>query len=385
MAAVDQGGQITLLLQHLEDGGVERCFLHLARGFTERGIASELHVHQVVAERLLETSPGARLVRLGGRTPAQRSVELAHRLEVSRTNVVLTAKDEDFRLISQARRQMARPPRSVMVASLDYSGQLRGRRAGPWRRWRRYREVRRLFGAADEVFCVSEGVARDMGRILRRPLAELPVLPNPVVTPELERLSRAPVSHRWLAADQPPLVLGVGRLSRIKNFPLLLRAFAQARRALPMHLLILGEGKQRGELARLADHLGITADVELMGFQANPYPFMRAADLFVLSSSWEGFGNVLVEAMACGTPVVATDCPSGPSQILQGGRYGALVPVDDVDALARAMVAALRNPLPATLLAEAVEPYTLEKSVLAYLRALGLAPSATNLAASDPR
>jgi glycosyltransferase involved in cell wall biosynthesis len=375
--------RIALLLQHLGDGGVERCFLNLARGFAERGIGADLYLHRIAAEGLLETSPGAALVRLPGRSPAQRREELASSLSARGASVVLTAKEEDFRLISDTRRQMIDPPESVMVASLDYTGQLLGRRAGPWRRWQRYRQVRRLFGPADRVFCVSEGVAQDMAQILQRPLSELPVLPNPVVTPELERLSHIPLDHRWLLADQPPLVLGVGRLSRIKNFPLLLRAFAKARREQAMHLMILGEGKQRPELLRLAHQLGIAEDVELPGFQANPYPYMRGADLFALSSSWEGFGNVLVEAMACGTPVASTDCPSGPSQILQGGRYGALVPVDNDDALARAILTSLRNPPPAPLLAEAIQPYTLHNSVSAYLLALGFTLPPADLAAKS--
>ena len=383
MAPESRPARIALLLQHLGDGGVERCFLNLARGFAERGIGADLYLHQIAAEGLLETSPGAGLVRLQGRSPAQRRVELANVLPARGTGVVLTAKEEDFRLISDTRRQMINPPASVMVASLNYTGQLLGRRAGPWRRWQRYRQVRKQFGPADRVFCVSEGVARDMAQILQRPLSELPVLPNPVVTPELERLSHAPVDHRWLQADQPPLVLGVGRLSRIKNFPLLLRAFAKARRELAMHLMILGEGKQRPELLRLARQLGIAEDVELLGFQANPYPYMRGADLFVLSSSWEGFGNVLVEAMACGTPVASTDCPSGPSQILQGGRYGALVPVDNDDALARAILTSLRHPPPAPLLAEAIHPYTLENSVSAYLLALGFRLPPNDLAVNS--
>jgi glycosyltransferase involved in cell wall biosynthesis len=383
MAPDSPPARIALLLQHLGDGGVERCFLNLARGFAERGIRTDLYLHQVAAEGLLETSPGAGLVRLQGRSASQRREELANLLRSEGTGVVLTAKEEDFRLISDTCRRMDSPPRSVMVASLDYTGQLRGRRAGRWRRWRRYRQVRKLFDRADRVFSVSEGVAQDMAHILQRPLSELPVLPNPVVTPELERLSRVAVNHRWLQEDQPPLVLGVGRLSRIKNFPLLLHAFAKARRELAMHLLILGEGKQRRELLQLANRLGVAEDVELLGFQANPYPYMRGADLFVLSSSWEGFGNVLVEAMACGTPAASTDCPSGPGQILQGGRYGALVPVDDDDALARAIVTSLRNPLPARALEEAVRPYTLENSVSAYLRALGFPPPSGDLAANN--
>jgi glycosyltransferase involved in cell wall biosynthesis len=384
MAIEPPARRIALLLQRLGDGGVERCFLNLARGFAAHGIDADVYLHEIGAEGLLETSPGARLARLHARSPTGRRTELANALRERETDIVLTAKEEDFRLISAVGRSLEQAPRSVMVASLDYTGQLLGRRAGALRRWQRYRQVRKLFSPADQVFCVSEGVAQDMARILRRPLLDLPVLPNPVVTPELETLSHAPVQHRWLGPDQPPLILGVGRLSRIKNFALLLRAFARARREMAMHLMVLGEGKQRQELLRLADGLGIKQDVAFPGFQSNPYPYMRGADLFVLSSSWEGFGNVLVEAMACGTPAVSTDCPSGPKQILQGGRFGTLVPVGDEDALASAILASLRQPPSAKLLTQAVLPYTLENSVLAYLRALGFTAPPGNLAANHP-
>jgi len=375
-------GHIALLLQHLQDGGVERCFLNLARGFAGRAVASDLFVHRVIAEGLLESSPGAPIAQLSGQSVAARAEQLAQEFQTRRTRVVLSAKEEDFDLVDAARRQMERPPLSVMVASLDYSGQLAGRRAGAWRRWRRYREIRRRFGAADRVFCVSEGVAQDMAYILRRPIGEFSVVPNPVVTPELDGLSRVPLEHPWFEPGQPPVVLGVGRLSRIKNFSLLLRAFAEARHGASMRLMILGDGKQRQDLQRLAERLGIADDVELRGFEANPYPYMRAAALFALSSAWEGFGNVLVEAMACGTPAVATDCPSGPRQILQDGRFGALVPIDDVGALAQAIIRSLQDPLPTTQLAEAVAPYTLENSVTAYLRALDCALPPADRAAS---
>ncbi|MDX1656566.1 MAG: glycosyltransferase, partial [Candidatus Competibacteraceae bacterium] len=142
--------------------------------------------------------------------------------------------------------------------------------------------------------------------------------------------------------------------------------------SLGVRLAILGEGKLRAELERLAGQLGIARRVALLGFRENPYAFMAKADLFVLSSEREGNPNVLVEALAVGTPAVATDCPSGPREILAGGRYGTLVPMDDEQALAEAILATLQNPPPAELLREAVRDFTLERSSAAYLKAFGL-------------
>jgi glycosyltransferase involved in cell wall biosynthesis len=141
-----------------------------------------------------------------------------------------------------------------------------------------------------------------------------------------------------------PVILAVGRLTKAKDYPTLFRAFSLVRQVRPAKLLVLGEGEERSNLERLAIELGIQNDVSMSGFVDNPFAFMAKASVFVLSSAWEGFGNVLVEALACGCPVVATDCPSGPREILDNGRYGRLVPVGDHEALAKAILETLDNP-----------------------------------------
>jgi glycosyltransferase involved in cell wall biosynthesis len=361
--------RIGLLLLDVEEGGVERCLINLARGFVARGYQADLYTAAISPATRASLAEGVQVVELGASSSRERRRELASQLQRRRPIALLAAKDEDCKLALGARSDGVRV---VLVASVDYSAQLAGRGASRWQRRRRYRALRTLFGAADQVFCVSRGVAEDLSRIIGQPLSRLHILPNPVVTPELQTLSRQPVSHPWLNPGQPPLVIGVGRFSRIKNFPLLVRAFARAHREQPMHLLLLGEGKQRGQLEALALQLGVADDLNLPGFVENPYPYMRGASALALSSSWEGFGNVLVEALACGTPVVATNCPSGPAEILQDGRYGPLVPMEDEAALAAGILRCLRAPLSASELAAAAAPYSLENSTSAYLTALGL-------------
>ncbi|MGB5494721.1 MAG: glycosyltransferase, partial [Sedimenticolaceae bacterium] len=172
-----------------------------------------------------------------------------------------------------------------------------------------------------------------------------------------------------------PVILGAGRLTEQKDFATLLRAFARMQALRPVRLVILGEGRLRGELERLADELGVGDRVALPGFTTNPYAWLARAALFVLSSAWEGSPNVLTEALALGVPSVATDCPSGPRELLAGGRYGALVAVGDPGGLAEAMLATLEAPLPAGQLRQAVSDYTAEAAALGYLGALGLAAS----------
>lgn len=213
--------------------------------------------------------------------------------------------------------------------------------------------MKRLLPVADAVIAVSSGVAEDLRRTVPRAGPVWPV-PNPVVTPELLEKARSPVDHPWFGDPRTPVVLTAGRLAAQKDQPTLLRAFAAVRKARPARLMVLGDGPDRGRLAALARELDIHDDVDFRGFQSNPFAWMARARLFVLSSIYEGLPAALIEAMACGTPVVSTDCPSGPREILEGGRWGRLAPVGDWRALARAMRDTLDEPIaPARLIARA--------------------------------
>jgi len=182
------------------------------------------------------------------------------------------------------------------------------------------------------------------------PRERIQVIYNPVLTPQIPSMAAMPLDHPWFAPGEPPVILGAGRLRREKDFASLIRAFARLRTQRPVRLVILGEGEERAALEALVQVLGIESVVSLPGFVENPFTYMSKATVFVISSVWEGFGNVLVEAMACGMPVVSTDCPSGPSEILEYGRYGPLVPVGDIEALAEAIGLTLENPIDAETL-----------------------------------
>jgi glycosyltransferase involved in cell wall biosynthesis len=201
-----------------------------------------------------------------------------------------------------------------------------------------------LYPVANHVVTVSGGVAEDIRHLLRLDARRVSVIFNPIVDTKLLSLVEQPVSNPWLLEKTLPVVLSAGRLTAQKDFETLLRAFSLARQQRPMRLLILGEGELRGELEAIVKSLGLAEDVALPGFIDNPYAYMRHADVFVLSSRWEGFGNVLVEAMTCGTPVISTDCPSGPTEILENGKWGRLVPVGDTESMAKAILDTLNDP-----------------------------------------
>jgi glycosyltransferase involved in cell wall biosynthesis len=248
---------------------------------------------------------------------------------------------------------------------------------GGSRRWRD-RHLPRLLGhtyrLADGIVAVSDGVADDLARQTGLPRARIVTVYNPVITPELAALASQPATHRWFLPAAPPVVLGVGSLSARKDYPTLVRAFARLRAERDCRLVILGEAaspkktqEQRAELVALAASLGVADDVDVAGFVANPFAYMARASVFVLSSAFEGLPGALIQAMACGCPVVSTDCPSGPAEILDGGRFGALVPVGDDHAMAAAIAAALERPIAAATLRERAAMFSVERAVDRYV------------------
>jgi len=202
--------------------------------------------------------------------------------------------------------------------------------------------LRHLYPQADTVTAISNGIADELASRFGLGGEKLRVIANPVDLARVRTLGALQPQHPWFALDQP-VVLGAGRLHPQKGFDHLIRAFALARRQLPCKLIIIGEGPSRRELVRLVAELGLSDDVALPGFQDNPYSYMRRATLFVLSSLYEGFGNVLVDALALGRPIVSTRCPVGPDEILTEEETGILVPVAEDQALAQAMLRVLTD------------------------------------------
>lgn len=369
VVASSKQGPIALFLPTFGDGGVERMLVNLSRGLVDFGRKVDFLVSKAEGPYLSLLPSQVRLVELGTSNPLMLLLPLTRYLRRERPNVCLSAKRYDSEAL-RARRLAGVSTRIFVRVGTTPSQRDSHRNA--FRRWRSHRRMRRVYPRAHGVIAVSQGVAEDIARSAPLPLNRIHVVPNPVIPPELPGLASAPVDHPWLAAPGPPVILGAGGLRRSKDFPTLLRAFARLREGRALRLVILGEGRQRPRLERLAAELGVRDDVSLPGFVANPYVYMARARLFVLSSLWEGSPNVVVEAMAVGTPVVCTDCPSGPREILQGGTYGPLVPLGDVDAMAGAMAATLDVPTSGQTLKAAVAPYTIHLSTERYLEAFGV-------------
>lgn len=364
---------IVIFVSFSGQGGVERMMCNLAQGLLDAGYRVDMVVVKAKGEHMRHIPSQVRVFQVRARHTLTSVWELAAYLKREQPQVLLAAKERAIKTAVWARLLSGtRQCRLVGRLGTHLSAALAAQGWNKVAQWWRYRRMAQVFTQVDALICVSHGVAGDIQRITGLPADRIHAIHNPVVTPRIFALAQEPLLHPWFVNTDVPVVLAAGRLTTQKDFVTLLQAFATMRQRLPARLVILGEGEMREELQSLARGLGIWDHVLFAGFVANPYAYMAKAQLFVLSSRWEGSPNVLTEAVALGVPVVATDCPSGPREILQQGRFGTLVPMADVVAMATAMEQTLRAPLAREILQQAAQPYLLANSTDEYLRVFGL-------------
>ncbi|MFA5940517.1 MAG: glycosyltransferase [Sinimarinibacterium sp.] len=361
--------RLGVLISFSGDGGVERMVTNLCAEFAKH-VQVDLLAIKAGGGHVSRIPSNVNVIHLKARHAWTSVPEIERYLREQRPDALLVAKDRAGRAAIKARRRAGLDTPLWIRLGTNLSAALE--RKDALSRWLRVFPMRRLYPLASGVVAVSEGVKLDTQRVTGLPAARIVVIRNPVITARLAEQAADPVPYPWLADKAVPVMIGMGRLTRQKDFPTLVRAFAALQPELPSRLILLGEGKDRAALETLARELGVQDNVHLAGFQGNPYAWLARADLFVLSSAWEGSPNALTEALALGVPSVSTDCPSGPREILDGGRYGPLVPVGDAAAMTRAMRETLRNPLPADRLRAAVDEYRAETSARRYLQLLGL-------------
>jgi len=365
---------IAIFLPSLAGGGAERMMLNLAQGLVAAGIELDLVVGSAAGPYRDLVPAGCDLVDLEAGRVLTALPGLVRYLRRRRPTVLLAAMDH-ANLIALWARSLARVPTRVAVSVRSTLSQ--EARHAPSLAGRVLPRLARVFyPQACAVIAVSQGVADDLTRLIGAGRARVLVIPNPVVTPELAAQAAERPDHPWfqpgLEPAKSPVILAAGRLTPQKDFPTLIRAFAALAERCDLRLLILGEGPQRPALESLIRDLGLGGRVALPGFRANPFAYMARARLFVLSSAWEGLPGVLIQAMACGTPVVSTDCPSGPREVLDGGRLGPLVAVGDAAALAAAIARTLDRPPAAALLRARAADYGVAPVTRRYLEVLGL-------------
>mgnify|MGYP003335841754 FL=1 len=231
--------------------------------------------------------------------------------------------------------------------------------------------MRWLYPSADKVVACSQGLARDLEIYLGFNHGKIDVIYNPVIDEKLAEKANLFVEHPWFNKGEIPVVLGAGRLVRQKDFATLIRAFALVKKEQKVRLVILGEGQLKNQLLTLVGQLNLENDVVILDFVENPYAYMAKSAVFVLSSGWEGFGNVVAEALAAGAPVVSTNCPSGPAEILDNGKYGELVAVGNSQGMAEAILRVLSGKVRSVDSAW-LEQFTLKYSAQKYLELINI-------------
>ena len=357
--------RVCLFLPSLHGGGAEKVMLNLARGFLKSGLKVDLVLVRAEGVYLAEVPDAARVINLEASRVLFSLLGFVRYLRSERPMTILSAMDHANVVALLATKLAGVPVRTIVSVHTNLSSNIANGLTLKTRLTRYW--IRPFYHNADAVVAVSHGVADDLVRLIGLPPELVKVIHNPVVTSELFIKASEPLGHPWLQLGELPVVLGVGGLTPPKDFPLLIRAFAAVKARRPARLIILGEGEERGMLEALVKSLGLEDDVMLPGFVDNPLSYARASSVFVLSSRFEGFGNVLVEAMACGIAVVSTNCPSGPSEILEEGRWGRLVPVGDVTALTEAILTQIDSVAPVGMVESVTERFHEDRIVSKYL------------------
>lgn len=334
--------RIALLVPTLEVGGVERVFVNLANGFRQAGIEVDLVVGNAAGEMASALDKSVAVFNLDSNRMMRSVPRIAKYLKTRKPHTVIAAMTHSSaaalaaRTIEREKTKIVATEHNTMSRIVANTSGLKYRLMPRWSRW--------TLNAADAIVAVSAGVADDLSVQTRIPRERFRVIYNPVITDALYSSAAAVVDHPWFQSGQPPVILAVGRLEKQKDFPMLVRAFRLVRNQRLAHLLILGEGQDRNHIEQVVRDAGLEKDVDLPGLEQNPYRFMNRTAVFASSSQWEGFGVALVEALALNIPVVSTNCTHGPAEILGDGRFGALLPVGDHEAMAQALLAALGSP-----------------------------------------
>jgi glycosyltransferase involved in cell wall biosynthesis len=360
--------KLALFLPSLRGGGAERVMLVLAKAFADKGVRVDLLLGKAEGPLLAQVPERIRVTDFNKRHVVRCVPALTAYLRREKPGSLLSAMGH-VNFAALVAKRLACSTTRVAISVHNSPSKVKGghvtkRQLLVW-------AMRKLHVHADAVIAVSQGAAHDYAEVMRLPKRSVRVIYNPAIDPDVFSKANHRADHAWFEDGKSAIALAAGRLTRQKDYPTLIKAFAKVHEATGARLIILGEGEEKEGLQRLILTLGLSNVISLPGFLPNPYPFMRSADVFVLSSAWEGFGLVLVEAMALGTPVVSVDCPWGPAEILEDGRWGDLVPLGDIDALALAMIKNLKHP-GRDLATKRAQDFYVDKIVREYADALAI-------------
>jgi glycosyltransferase involved in cell wall biosynthesis/SAM-dependent methyltransferase len=363
MTSID--AKLLIILPNLCGGGAERLHVNLANAWTKQGFDIKFILLHKEGDLISLLDPSISVVGLNVSRIRDAVLPLAAHLRKSQPQVVLVAM---WPLTSAAVLAWVLSGRNGKLFLSDHE-HLTSSYIGRGRAKPRYLKnlIRFSYPFASGVVAVSRGVKEDLCEIGKLPERSIRVIYNPAAIGVASDREVSSVRAQLWGAGVDFHILTVGRLAPQKDHATLIKAFALLPKGMNAKLVILGEGPLRAELEALVTQLKLDGRVLLPGFMMDPYPWFRSADLFVLSSLWEGFGNVIVEAFECGLPVVSTNCPSGPAEILEDGRFGKLVPVNDSAALAAAIVESLNGSHDSAALIRRAQDFSVRKISDEYL------------------
>ncbi|MBS1718400.1 MAG: glycosyltransferase [Armatimonadetes bacterium] len=352
-----------IFLPDLGQGGAERMMANLSRGLFERGHRVDLVLCRKEGVYFDAIPPEVRIFDLGVGNPMLATKALVAYLEAEKPETMLSALNQPNTVAVWALAKSRHKPRVVIGIRNTLTEEAKHAKSLKLKVMPLF--VKRYGPRADAVIAVSQGAADDFVQLTGMPASRVHVVYNPVIDDALLAGAKVRPEHPWFQEGQPPVVLGIGRLNTQKDFPTLLKAFAKVRAQRECRLMILGEGPDREALQAEAQALGFAADFQMPGFVSPPFGYMAHAGVFVLSSLFEGLPGVLIQALASGAPCVATDCPSGPREVLDGGRIGALIPMSDPVAMAAAISKALDGQL-VEASTQDLQRFTMEAAVSGY-------------------
>lgn len=326
--------KISFFLPRILHGGLTQVMLTLASAIIDRGYKVDIvTIHEQWPHQFDHLLPcDANLILLPESRPFLSIWPLANYLKKAQADVLITAGSSANNIASLARLLAQSPTKIILTEHSEpsadvFKSEKVSDRIIPFL-------MKRLYSKADAVVAVSHNVAKDLSSFIKYPLEKIHVIYNPIISQKLTKLSFDDISHPWFSNKQTPIILFVGRLVEMKNIQLLLNAFSIVNESAPSKLVLIGEGPEKEKLISLINELKISKNVLFLDYCINPYAYMRQSDVLVLTSKWEGLPTVLIEAMACGTQVIATDNLNGAKEILNNGKFGTLTPNNNAEMLA---------------------------------------------------
>lgn len=343
------------MYRDLTHGGVQKIMVYVANYFARHGYETTLLIGETKGPYLDLINPNVKIYSVGTKNRLTLIKQLILMLRADKPDILFTGVPS-FNMIAIVAKILTLSATKVIISehSNTYK-EFSKSTLSPYKL--SFLLIPFIYRFSDSIIAVSNGVARDLSKFAFLPLKNINTIYNPASSKSIINASSLTVAENWFQNKEYPVIIGAGRLTIQKDFGTLIDAVYHLHKTRVVRLIIVGNGPMYSELQEKIDSYNLNEFVKLVGFKENPVSWINKADVFVLSSKWEGFGNILVEALAAGTTIVSTDCKSGPSEILKDGKLGYLVPESNHIAMAETINYALDHKMPRKLLIEAAEQY----------------------------